>query len=759
MMHIERLICTFTLASTLFHLAGSTPCRAADVVATWDNTAFLQPWSDGTRWTTVPDVSPVVPNNGNGGQTFDVIINIGNAIQDVAGGVVVNNLDLIDGFLSGDQPVTIVGEPGNPLAVSSWSGVTQNTEIWNTGGVTVGADATLEITGTDQKKLGAQNNNGDEVDDLVALTIDGSVFLSGTGRFDTRGEGASLEISSTGSFDWTSNSVLGGLVPGTINNAGSFTRSAGAGLAQISSNWTVNNSGTFRVESGTVQLSSTANGFNNDGTIEVAGNGTNLQLGGGASTGTFDIAADAELSFVSANITVIHSVDGSAAGITNAGALNVDGYLNFVNDASYSGAGAMNLLDGAISGDAAVSVENFTWSGGQIGNTAGVTIPGGATSTISGGTDKAFATSGRLVIEGTVAVTGTGDIETLAASASSAEISIAAGGLLDVQTNADITDGGFSNRGGMINNAGTFQKSGGTGTTLIAEAWTVDNTGTIDVDTGTLEIDGSFAHAGTSAIDVAAGATVQFDGAVTGESSFTGEGSVVFNDDYHPGASPATVSFAGDVAFGASSELFIEIGGTADGEFDALNIAGDIEFLGDLDFNLVEFVPEGGVFEPTPGDSFEVITFAGELAAGSSFEGASLPPAPEMSHWSLEVLDNSVVLSLIEQIENGDFNGDLVVNIADYTVWRDNLGRGDGTPGSLLITDGDANGDGLVDENDYAVWKAQFGTVLTGSASLTLDGSSAIPEPASIATLLIAVAGLAIRRFRAARRDRPNGKQ
>ncbi len=52
----------------------------------------------------------------------------------------------------------------------------------------------------------------------------------------------------------------------------------------------------------------------------------------------------------------------------------------------------------------------------------------------------------------------------------------------------------------------------------------------------------------------------------------------------------------------------------------------------------------------------------------------------------------------------GDYNCDGSVDLADYTVWRNNLGSQDGTPCS---GDGDADGD--VDSDDYNIWKGNFG--------------------------------------------------
>jgi hypothetical protein len=83
----------------------------------------------------------------------------------------------------------------------------------------------------------------------------------------------------------------------------------------------------------------------------------------------------------------------------------------------------------------------------------------------------------------------------------------------------------------------------------------------------------------------------------------------------------------------------------------------------------------------------------------------------------------------------GDFNGDNIVDAADYTVWRDNLGAADES--SLM-----GNGDGLdgVDPGDYALWKSNFGAT-PGSGAL---GTAAVPEPATWTLALLVGAALAM---------------
>lgn len=78
----------------------------------------------------------------------------------------------------------------------------------------------------------------------------------------------------------------------------------------------------------------------------------------------------------------------------------------------------------------------------------------------------------------------------------------------------------------------------------------------------------------------------------------------------------------------------------------------------------------------------------------------------------------------------GDYNNDGVVDAADYTVWRDNLG-------GATLTNRDSANTGAVSMADYASWAAHFGN--TAGAGST---SGAVPEPASIALAWLGVVGL-----------------
>ncbi len=77
------------------------------------------------------------------------------------------------------------------------------------------------------------------------------------------------------------------------------------------------------------------------------------------------------------------------------------------------------------------------------------------------------------------------------------------------------------------------------------------------------------------------------------------------------------------------------------------------------------------------------------------------------------------IQGLVMQSVLGDYNGNGIVDAADYTVWRDTLGS---------TTDFRADGDGnyIVNADDYTFWKTRFGNT-SGSGSLT--AAKNVPEP------------------------------
>lgn len=80
----------------------------------------------------------------------------------------------------------------------------------------------------------------------------------------------------------------------------------------------------------------------------------------------------------------------------------------------------------------------------------------------------------------------------------------------------------------------------------------------------------------------------------------------------------------------------------------------------------------------------------------------------------------------------GDYNGDDIVDAADYTVWRNSLGD----EGLHLAADG--NGDRMITRLDYDIWKMHYGE--TRPFGIAATETVAAPEPGSIGLTIIALA-------------------
>jgi len=92
---------------------------------------------------------------------------------------------------------------------------------------------------------------------------------------------------------------------------------------------------------------------------------------------------------------------------------------------------------------------------------------------------------------------------------------------------------------------------------------------------------------------------------------------------------------------------------------------------------------------------------------------------PAASLFNLVVGSSSIVLQTIPSELDGDFNGDGVVNAADYTTWRNGLGS-------------------TYTLEDYGLWKTNFGRPGSGGSAAAAH-SPAAPEPAA---LVFAIAGI-----------------
>ena len=180
------------------------------------------------------------------------------------------------------------------------------------------------------------------------------------------------------------------------------------------------------------------------------------------------------------------------------------------------------------------------------------------------------------------------------------------------------------------------------------------------------------------------------------------------------GNGPGTIHVLGDLIF-HSGVLEIEIGGTALGEFDRVEVDGVTALGGTLKVLPVNL--GDGVYVPQSGDQFPFLSSSG--GSEGTFDALVLPALADGLKWEIQPGGVTTFLTVVEStILAGDYNADGSVNAADYTVWRDNVG------GTSLVNETVSLG--VADEADYDVWKANFGA--TGPIAA---GLARVPEPAA----------------------------
>jgi T5SS/PEP-CTERM-associated repeat protein len=225
-----------------------------------------------------------------------------------------------------------------------------------------------------------------------------------------------------------------------------------------------------------------------------------------------------------------------------------------------------------------------------------------------------------------------------------------------------------------------------------------DSTGGVLASTGGVnDIYGSVRIQGASSRIVVAGeSTAVFHEAVTNS------GSTI---EVFPGST--AVYLQGLTTTGSGSALAVHLADPdEDPDFGSVEVSGGAALDGTLQVQLASG------FVPSEGDSFQILTAAGGRTG--TFTSEVLPSLSSGLDWELQYTPNAVVLSVISTVLPGDYNGNGVVDAADYVVWRK--------------TDGSQEG--------YNLWRTNFGR--TDGPGTGTSASGAVPEPASIFTMALA---------------------
>ncbi len=356
-----------------------------------------------------------------------------------------------------NTPVTIAN-----LVINGNAGVTAgagpltvtNSLNWTAGGIAgttnVLPGATLTLSGGLNKNLSA-----------ATLTNAGAATINGTGNLDL-GNGAAFINS--GSFSFLSDASVRyefGNPGNTFINSGTVTKTSSqtSGTSQFF-NLTFMNSGTVNISSGILQAS--------DGTY----------------SGSFNINANAKLSLIAV---------GSGSHTFNAGAqFTGDGIVEVASNGTIVVNAPVTIPHliqntGVLTGSSNLIVSSdFTWLTGVIGGPNApfvLTIAPGATMAANGVGNKFIDTS-TLRNEGSMVFGGTANIQFGNAAI------LRNLGSLDIQSDVGFNWGFGAQAGNRIVNSGSLTKSAGVGTTTISNFVELDNTGTVQVNSGTLSVAG-----------------------------------------------------------------------------------------------------------------------------------------------------------------------------------------------------------------------------------------------------------------------------
>jgi len=427
-------------------------------------------------------------------------LSLSNGTLSIAASSTLSDLNVSDGTLTGAGDLTVTG-------TMNWSGGTMS----GTGTTTLAQGGALDLS--------------------YILSLDGRTLVNaGTATWTSDGQydrtsmaaGATIDNQAGATFTITGvPSISGSQTPtSTFNNAGTLIRSGASGAAVFSS-VAFNNSGSVQVQAGDLDLP----GGDSTGSFQVS-SGATLGFGAGGSRGTQTLESTSRIDgagtvfFDGGTVNLMGTYDLGAAGKT---------YLQFGSanfTSPVASLGKSLVMDGGIadfssgtpdtvpvldlsgatlteSGDLTVT-DTLNWTGGTMSGSGTITAAAGATFNLNG-----ILSLDRCTLVNAGSATCSGDYQYDAFYASDgATIDNQVGATFRVTNDAVLVYSTPTGGGELtFNNSGLFVKTEETGQALF-QGVELNNTGTVRLDSGTLELFGDLIVNGDGVLTGEPGATL-----------------------------------------------------------------------------------------------------------------------------------------------------------------------------------------------------------------------------------------------------------
>ena len=630
----------------------------------WTNTSGGN-WSTAANWSTgtMPGATDntFITNNGTYTVTLDV-------------SATVNNLTF--GGLNGQQTFLIagptlalngIGQISTNAILNCAGGTIAGTGTFNVGGKFIWTSGTLSGSGTVNVLQYANIYIGYGFVTLGGWTIDnqGTTIINGSGTLImnngavlTNGAGATLEISSP----------AGNIVAGTYS--GTNEAIYNNGLMQVSGPNRFNcyvpffNAGTVQVQQGDFQVG----GGTQTGSFTVT-NGATLDFIGSPQTltGSASVSGGGTVSFEASpcdingtyNVTGTTLVDGGTAdfnsggSVLSLGSLTVAGGTANLNTGVLQGVSDLNVTSGTLAGGDTLNVTNgFAWSGGSLSGSGTVNVLGTFGMYI-GYPNYSVSLSGWTINNlGTTTIAGSGTF----IMNNGAVLTNGAGATLEISSLVgNIVAGTYTGTNEAIYNSGLMQVSGPNRFNCSVPFF---NAGTVQVQSGTIQLSSSFSNTPSSILSFPIG----------GEAVGANYGQLAISGNF-PLAGTLSVGLTNGFTPNVGDSFRILNWGTKQGGFTSANgfdLGNGLYFQGIADKSGLSLVTRTTVV-PTPPPATNLVNQTVAYGDSAVFSFSPLGVAPFTYQWSFDgtsLIGQTNALLIITNVQTASL-GDYCVFVTD----------------------------------------------------------------------------------------------